>query len=79
MLEIGRIEGNNNDFSPSMYWEGSFKDGREFELSLKYGTVILTINGNEYVLGYTSDFPNVADVESVFKHWVNTNPPEINN
>jgi len=65
-----------------MFWEVEFDDdGREFELELKYGTVILTAlqkeEKNEIIVGSTSDFPDVNDVILVFKNWVATDPEEL--
>jgi hypothetical protein len=53
-----------------MFWEGRFSNGDSFELVLKYGTVILFVSKKEIVIGYVSDFPDVADVISKFELWV---------
>ena len=63
-----------------MFWEGSFEDGREFELELKYGTVILTFpkEKKEIVVGHTADFPDVADVILIFENWIIENSDKLN-
>ncbi len=76
-LSVAQIEGNNFDTDSSMFWEGQFTDGRHFELSLRYGTVSLAITSKDLVIGHVSDFPNVADVLSLFENWVATDPDEL--
>ena len=62
-----------------MFWEGSFESGCEFELELKYGTVILTLSDKkeEIIIGQCSDFPDVTDVISIFKAWAETHLIEM--
>jgi len=60
-----------------MFWEGEFQDGSAFELELKYGTVILSVLKNEFVIGHVSDFPDVADVILVLENWVLQNSNEL--
>jgi len=60
-----------------MFWEGQFTDGRQFELKLEYGTVILIVQKDEFSIGRVSDFPDVTDVISIFKNWVATDPEDL--
>ena len=74
-LCVTRFEGNNTDNSSSMFWTGEFSNGDEFELELRYGSVLLhhlkEENRNpEIVIGHTSDFPNVYDVIQVFAAYI---------
>ena len=60
-----------------MFWEGKFSGGQSFELMLEYGSIILIVPPKKYIIGYVSDFPDVADIVSIFENWVETNPEGI--
>lgn len=76
-LSVEKLDGNNFDKSSSMFWEGEFSNGRSFELMLEFGSIILVVPPEKYIIGRVSDFPDVADVTSIFENWVETNPEEI--
>jgi hypothetical protein len=78
---VAYLTGNNHDKTPSMFWESVFENGEKFDLELRYGTVILTAlrhkKRTEIIIGYTSDFPDVKDVVSLFKNWVCAHPEAL--